>query len=131
VTIILTTHYIEEAEEMADRIGVIHQGRLIVVEDKQGLMRELGRKHLSVQLETPLAVVPAALSPWSVSLAGGGTELVYRYDTRAPQGPQGDIAGLLRALDSLGLGWRDLRTEQDTLEDIFVGLVGTARGDCE
>ena len=120
VTIILTTHYIEEAEEMADRIGVIHKGRLIVVEEKRALMEKLGKKRLTVELQAPLAAVPDELAAWNLALAAGGAELEYGYDARAETS---GIAPLLRRLDELGIAFRDLRTSESTLEDIFVGLV--------
>jgi ABC-2 type transport system ATP-binding protein len=124
VTIILTTHYLEEAEEMADRIGVIAKGELILVEDKRALMTKLGKKSLTLQLQAPLTAVPAALAPFSVVLAADGTELVYTYDTNAERT---GITRLLQALASAGITFRDLRTEQSSLEDIFVSLVREAR----
>ncbi|MFO1494105.1 MAG: ABC transporter ATP-binding protein [Lysobacterales bacterium] len=120
VTIILTTHYIEEAEEMADRIGVIQRGELILVEDKATLMKKLGRKQLSVQLLQPLAQVPAALADWGLALSAGGGELVYSFDTHAEHS---GIPTLLRRLDELGIAYSDLNTRQSSLEDIFVSLV--------
>ena len=120
VTIILTTHYIEEAEEMADRIGVISAGRLLLVEHKQELMRQLGRKQLTLQLETPLATLPAALTGRGLELAADGHELVYTYDT---SGTGEGIDVLLQALRDAGIGFRDLATTQSSLEDIFVDLV--------
>ncbi|KFN49471.1 ABC transporter ATP-binding protein [Arenimonas composti] len=127
-TIILTTHYIEEAEEMADRIGVIDKGRLILVEDKAVLMRKLGRKQLTLQLQAPLAAIPAALAGLPLELADDGHALVYTFDA---QGERTGIAGLLRQLGELGIGYRDLNTRESSLEDIFVDLVkrgGTAGG---
>ena len=121
VTIILTTHYIEEAEEMADRIGVITRGELILVEDKAELMRKLGRKQLTLQLQQPLAALPPALAAHGLTLAGGGNELIYRYD--AQQGPRIGIVELLKDLADAGIGFKDLHTTQSSLEDIFVGLV--------
>ncbi|HIV69442.1 MAG TPA: ABC transporter ATP-binding protein [Candidatus Aquabacterium excrementipullorum] len=120
VTIILTTHYIEEAEEMADRIGVINKGELVLVEDKAVLMHKLGRKQLTVQLAEPLGAVPDTLTGFELSLAGDGLQLVYTYDTQAEQT---GIAPLLRALENAGIAVKDLSTTQSSLEDIFVNLV--------
>ncbi len=120
VTIILTTHYIAEAEEMADRIGVISKGEIILVEEKAELMRKLGRKQLTLQLPAPLAAIPAALAPYGLTLAADGTELVYTYDT---QRERTGITALLRALNEAGIRFRDLQTEQSSLEEIFVNLV--------
>ncbi|MBZ9537355.1 MULTISPECIES: ABC transporter ATP-binding protein [Modicisalibacter] len=120
VTIILTTHYIEEAEEMADRIGVISHGEIILVREKQALMRQLGRKELMLQLATPLAALPEALAGRGLTLDDAGRQLVYTYD--AQQDATG-IAELLRAVDAAGLEVTDLQTRQSSLEDIFVGLV--------
>src|SRR5712692_7619533 len=120
VTIILTTHYIEEAEEMADRIGVINNGELILVEDKAELMRKLGKKQLTLQLHARLDAVPAALAAHRLTLAADGRELVYTYDTR---GERTGITALLADLGAAGIRFRDLHTTQDSLEDIFVGLV--------
>jgi ABC-2 type transport system ATP-binding protein len=120
VTIILTTHYIEEAEEMADRIGVINKGALIVVEEKHALMRKLGRKTLTLHLAEPLAEVPAALGDWKLALASEGHELVYEFDTQAEAT---GVPSLLRRMSDLGIGFKDLNTKQSSLEDIFVGLV--------
>jgi ABC-2 type transport system ATP-binding protein len=120
VTIILTTHYIEEAEEMADRIGVISKGELILVENKVDLMRKLGKKQLTLQLTAPLAEIPATLADWSLELGANGEELVYTYDIREEKG---GIAALLKALEGLGVDFKDLRTDQSSLEDIFVNLV--------
>ena len=120
VTIILTTHYIDEAEEMADRIGVIRKGEIILVEDKTELMRKLGSKELALQLHRPLAAVPAALAPYRLELAGDGMSLVYHYDA---QREHGSIAALLRDLDAAGVEFTDLHTTQSSLEDIFVDLV--------
>jgi ABC-2 type transport system ATP-binding protein len=119
VTVILTTHYIEEAEEMADRIGVINKGRLIVVEEKAVLMKKLGKKQLTLQLQQPLASVPSELSSFSLILKEGGNELEYTFDAHEKQG----IAQLLRRLSELGIGFKDLRTSQSSLEDIFVSLI--------
>jgi ABC-2 type transport system ATP-binding protein len=120
VTIILTTHYIEEAEEMADRIGVISKGELILVEDKALLMRKLGKKRLTLQLHARLDAVPAELAAHRLALAGGGSELVYTYDT---QGERTGITALLADLGRAGIRFRDLHTTQSSLEDIFVDLV--------
>ena len=120
VTIILTTHYIEEAEEMADRIGVINKGEIILVEEKAELMRKLGKKQLTLHLHTKLDAIPAALAAHRLTLAGDGTELVYTYDTQA--GRTG-ITTLLHDLGTAGIGFRDLNTTQSSLEDIFVDLV--------
>ena len=120
VTIILTTHYIEEAEEMADRIGVISRGELILVEQKTELMRKLGKKQLTLQLSVPLAHLPASLGDYPLELSANGEELVYTYDTRQETG---GIAGLLKNLEALGIEFKDLRTDQSSLEEIFVNLV--------
>jgi ABC-2 type transport system ATP-binding protein len=119
-TIILTTHYIEEAEDMADRIGVISKGEIILVENKAELMRKLGKKQLTLQLQKPLDAVPAALSGHHLTLAAGGCELVYTYDT---QGERTGITALLADLNAAGVRFRDLQTTQSSLEDIFVDLV--------
>ena len=119
-TIILTTHYIEEAEEMADRVGVILKGKLILVEEKATLMQKLGKRTLTVTLAEPLAEVPAALADWAPALKSGGTELEYVFEAG---GERTGIAGLLRALSEAGIGYRDLNTAQSSLEDIFVGLL--------
>lgn len=120
VTIILTTHYIEEAEEMADRIGVINRGELILVEDKVELMRKLGKKQLTLHLQAPLIQVPEALAAHQLVLAADGRDLVYTYDTRASDS---GIDALLRDLDAAGVHIKDLQTTQSSLEDIFVSLV--------
>jgi ABC-2 type transport system ATP-binding protein len=120
VTIILTTHYIEEAEEMADRIGVIHKGELILVEDKAALMRKLGKKQLTLQLQEPIAAIPEALSGLPLELADGGNVLVYTFDT---QGEATGIAALLRRLAEHGIDFKDLHSSESSLEDIFVSLV--------
>jgi ABC-2 type transport system ATP-binding protein len=120
VTIILTTHYIEEAEQMADRIGVMHNGQIILVEDKAELMRKLGKKQLTLHLHKRLDVVPDALAAHRLTLAADGSELVYTYDT---QGERTGITALLRDLNQAGIRFRDLHTTQSSLEDIFVGLV--------
>ncbi|MSR08088.1 MAG: ABC transporter ATP-binding protein [Gammaproteobacteria bacterium] len=120
VTIILTTHYIEEAEEMADRVGVISKGEIILVEEKATLMRKLGKKQLRIQLLTPLSAIPTALARYPLELGGNGCELVYTFDT---QGEGSGIAGLLRQLNDAGIGFRDLHSSESSLEDIFVSLV--------
>ena len=120
VTIILTTHYIEEAEQMADRIGVINKGQLILVENKAELMRKLGRKQLTLELTEPIAAVPAALAGYHLVLAAGGNELIYTYDT---QGERTDITALLDELKRAEIRFKDLHTTQTSLEDIFVDLV--------
>ena len=120
VTVILTTHYIHEAEDMADRIGVINKGELVLVEDKRELMHKLGKKELTLQLHEPLTAVPAELEGHQLTLANGGSELVYHYDT---QGPRTGITGLLTDLSRAGTRFKDLDTTQSSLEDIFVDLV--------
>jgi ABC-2 type transport system ATP-binding protein len=120
VTIILTTHYIEEAEQMADRVGIISRGELILVENKVELMRKLGRKQLTLQLYERLVDVPPALAAHGLELASGGSELVYTYDT---QGERTGITALLGDLNKAGIRFRDLKTTQSSLEDIFVDLV--------
>jgi ABC-2 type transport system ATP-binding protein len=120
VTIILTTHYIDEAEEMADRIGVVNKGEIILVEDKVELMRKLGKKQLTLQLQNRLERTPAALADYQLELASGGNELIYTYDTH---GERTSIAALLEALDQAGITFKDLRTTETSLEDIFVNLV--------
>jgi ABC-2 type transport system ATP-binding protein len=120
VTIILTTHYIEEAEEMADRIGVISKGQLIVVEEKSALMRKLGKKQLTLQLQSPLAAIPAALAGLPLELVKDGNELVYSFDTQASET---GIAGLLKKLSELHIEFKDLHTQESSLEEIFVNLV--------
>jgi ABC-2 type transport system ATP-binding protein len=120
VTIILTTHYIDEAEEMADRIGVMHNGEVILVEDKAELMRKLGKKQLTLHLHKRLDAVPNALAAHRLTLAADGNELIYSYDT---QGERTGIIALLRDLNQAGIRFRDLQTTQSSLEDIFVDLV--------
>ncbi len=120
VTIILTTHYIDEAEQMADRIGVINKGELILVEDKIELMRKLGKKQLTLELRQPLAAVPPALAKFQLTLSADGASLVYTYDTR------GELTGITNLLDELrsnDVHFKDLATTQSSLEDIFVGLL--------
>ncbi len=120
VTIILTTHYIEEAEDMADRVGVILKGEIILVENKAELMRKLGKKRLILHLQTKLDAVPTGLGAHSLTLANGGADLVFTYDTQAERT---GVTSLLSALNGAGIRFRDLQTEQSSLEDIFVGLV--------
>ena len=120
VTIILTTHYIDEAEEMADRIGVINKGELILVEDKAELMNKLGRKQLTLQLQSPLQAIPAALSGYALELSADGQQLVYTFDA---QREHTGIDVLLRRLGEAGIDFKDLKTSQSSLEDIFVNLV--------
>ena len=120
VTIILTTHYIEEAEAIADRIAVINRGELLLVEEKARLMQRLGRKYLRIELQEPCAAIPAALGAYDLDRSQDGRFLSYAYDT---QGPRTGITGLLNDLRDAGLTLRDVQTEQSTLEEIFVGLV--------
>ena len=120
VTIILTTHYIEEAEEMADRIGVIHKGELILVEDKAALMEKLGRKQLTLHLQNPLQAIPAALAGYPLQLSDEGRQLVYTFDA---QDEHSGIDVLLRRLGEAGIDFKDLQTRQSSLEDIFVDLL--------
>ena len=124
VTIILTTHYIEEAEEMADRIGVINGGRLVLVEDKATLMRKLGKKQLALTLQQPLQAIPAPLADLTLELQAEGTQLVYTFDVQAEET---GIAALLRRLAEQGIDFKDLHSSQSSLEDIFVNLVREAR----
>jgi ABC-2 type transport system ATP-binding protein len=120
VTVILTTHYIEEAEEMAERVGVIHKGELILVEDKQALMAKLGKKQLTLHLDTPLPGIPAALAGWDLALNNGGCELELTFGANEEQAC---IPALLRRMGELGIEFRDLNTRQSSLEEIFVNLV--------
>lgn len=120
VTIILTTHYIEEAEDMADRVGVIQRGEIILVEEKTELMHKFGRKQLTLQLSEPLSALPAELNPENLNLSDDGQQLTYTYDA---QQDQAAIARLLRQLAERGIDYRDLHTSQSSLEDIFVSLV--------
>jgi ABC-2 type transport system ATP-binding protein len=120
VTIILTTHYIEEAEEMADRVGVISKGRLIVVEEKSALMKKLGRKTLTLNLAEPMAALPPALSDWPLTLKADGSELDYEFDANAERT---GVPSLLRRMSDEGIAFKDLHTRQSSLEDIFVSLV--------
>jgi ABC-2 type transport system ATP-binding protein len=123
VTIILTTHYIEEAEEMADRVGVIDGGKLLLVEDKAALMRKLGKRQLTLTLQAPLAAVPAELADWSLSLAEDGLHLIYSFDAQAQDT---GMPSLLQKLGEMGIAYRDLDTSRSSLEDIFVNLVEKA-----
>jgi ABC-2 type transport system ATP-binding protein len=120
VTVILTTHYIDEAEEMADRIGVINKGELILVEEKEALMRKLGRKQLTLQLMAPLTQLPPALASHALALSADGTELTYTYDA---QGDRAGVVSLMQDLGAMGIVFKDLHTTQSSLEDIFVGLL--------
>ena len=120
VSIILTTHYIEEAEEMADRIGVMSKGELIVVEDKTVLMRKLGKKQLTLQLQNRLAQLPAELAPYPLELSDDGHVLVFTFDA---QSKETGIATLLKRLSELGIDFKDLHSSESSLEDIFVNLV--------
>ena len=124
-TIILTTHYIEEAEDMADRIGVISKGELIVVENKEVLMRKLGKKQLTLTLRQPMTSIPAGLSTWSLALSDDGHALVYSFDT---QEEETGIAALLRTLGEHNIEFKDLRSSESSLEDIFVSLVHQPKG---
>lgn len=124
VTIILTTHYIEEAEEIADRIGVINHGEILLVEDKKALMAKLGRKQLTVELAEPVGAIPDTLSPFGLALGEAGTRLTYEFNT---SGERTGISSLLSALSQAGLRVKDISTEQSSLEDIFVELVGASK----
>ena len=124
VTVILTTHYIAEAEEMADRIGVISKGEIILVEEKAELMRKLGHKQLRVQLQEPVSDIPGVLAPYGLELAADGGELVYSYNT---QSERTGITALLKALADAGIRFKDLQTQQSSLEEIFVNLVSERR----
>jgi ABC-2 type transport system ATP-binding protein len=120
VTIILTTHYIEEAEEMADRIGVITKGQLLLVEEKTELMRKLGKKQVTLLLQEPIGRVPASLADYELALTEGGNELTYTYDTR---NESRGIVDFMKHVNDAGIQFKDLRTRQSSLEDIFVSLV--------
>jgi ABC-2 type transport system ATP-binding protein len=124
-TIILTTHYIEEAEEMADRVGVISRGELIAAEDKHVLMQKLGRKTLKLTLADPMTEIPDGLDEWNLELEDEGHILCYQFDANAEKT---GVPSLLRKVSDLGIGFKDLSTEQSSLEDIFVGLVHEERG---
>ena len=125
VTIILTTHYIDEAEEMADRIGVINKGELVVVEEKTELMKKLGKKQLTLNLLVPLAAIPSELSDWRLVLKAGGCELEYTFNGNEERT---GIPTLIKRLSDLGIGFKDLNTRQTSLEDIFVSLVSDRPG---
>ncbi|HEY3815122.1 MAG TPA: ABC transporter ATP-binding protein [Caulobacteraceae bacterium] len=125
VTIILTTHYIEEAEEMADRVGVISKGEIILVEEKAELMHKLGKKHLKLQLAEPLRAIPEALKDYGLTLSDNGLELTFTYDTKAERT---GIATLMKALSDAGVRLKDLSTDQSSLEQIFVDLVKQRAG---
>jgi ABC-2 type transport system ATP-binding protein len=120
VTVILTTHYIDEAEEMADRIGVINKGELIVVEEKVELMKKLGKKQMTLHLQEPMTAIPKELSDWHLSLNADGNELEYTFDINAERT---GVPSLLRRMSDLGIGFKDLNTSQSSLEEIFVSLV--------
>jgi ABC-2 type transport system ATP-binding protein len=124
VTIILTTHYIAEAEELADRVGVINKGELVIVEERTALMRKLGKKQLTLHLHERLAAVPSVLAGHRLELSADGAALVYTYDTQAART---GITALLRDLNAAGIGFRDLQTSESSLEDIFVSLVRETR----
>ncbi len=125
VTIILTTHYIDEAEEMADRVGVISKGELIVVEEKNALMKKLGKMELTLQLAEPLGALPPELGEWQLDLNNGGSELHYVFDAKAERT---GIPSLLARMRDLGIAFKDLNTKQSSLEDIFVSLVSERQG---
>jgi len=125
MTIILTTHYIEEAEEMADRVGVINQGELILCAEKSALMRQLGSKQMTLQLSAPLETVPSELQAFGIKLNGGGSELEYTFDAAEENI---HIPALLRKIADLGIGFKDINTHKSSLEDIFVRLVNERRG---
>jgi len=124
VTVILTTHYIEEAEQLADRVGVINHGEIILVEEKEKLMRELGKKQLLLNLQEPLAEVPAQLADYDLELGNGGQDMIYTYDTKRERT---GITALLSELNTAGIRFTDLQTSQSSLEDIFVDLVNKDR----
>lgn len=120
VTIILTTHYIEEAEEIADRVGVINNGELLVVDDTLALMHKLGKRQLTIELEAAIETIPESLSTWELELSGEGEQLIYTYD---PHNPQTGVGGLLSAITETELLLKDINTSQSSLEDIFIDLV--------
>ncbi|NML73279.1 ABC transporter ATP-binding protein [Rhizobium sp. S-51] len=124
VTVILTTHYIEEAQEIADRIGIIDRGRLMLVEEKDALMRKLGGKQLIIELRERLQSVPESLAPWALTLSESGEQLIYDYDEESNHG---GIPRLLAAIEAAGIGFADISTRQTSLEDIFVSLIGEGR----
>ena len=128
VTIILTTHYIEEAEEIADRIGVINNGELLLVEDKAELMQKLGSKELTIEIRQPIAAIPDSLGEYNLQLSDGGTHLTYSYDVKSERT---GITSLLQAVNSAGLQLKDLHTSQSSLEEIFVNLVSDNKPDKE
>lgn len=121
VTIILTTHYIEEAEEMADRVGVINKGEIILVEETKALMKKLGKKQLTLQLQNPIASIPQELKSYHLELSEDQSQLIYTFDTQASET---GIASLLKKMSDVGIDFKDLNTEESSLEDIFVKLVG-------
>jgi ABC-2 type transport system ATP-binding protein len=123
VTVILTTHYIEEAEEMADRVGVINNGRIMLVEDKVALMRKLGKRRLTLALQKPLSALPSELAGWPLELEDNGRRLSYRFSAGAEDT---GVPTLLRRLNEIGVDFKDLETSTTSLEDIFVDLVGRA-----
>jgi ABC-2 type transport system ATP-binding protein len=125
VTIILTTHYIDEAEEMADRIGVVNNGELVVVDEKKALMKKLGKRQLTLTLQEPLAAIPPGLAEWSLALNADGHELQFTFDAALEQT---GVGPLLRRLEQLGISFRDLNTRESSLEEIFVSLVGRKAG---
>ena len=120
VTIILTTHYIEEAEAIADRVGVINHGKLLLVDEKEALMHKLGKRQLIVELEEAAETIPATLSAWTLELSAEGEQLIYTYD---PRNPHTGVAGLLQAINDAGLLLKDIHTSKSSLEDIFISLV--------
>jgi len=125
VTIILTTHYIDEAEEMADRIGVVNHGELVVVDDKKALMKKLGKRQLTLTLQEPLAAIPPGLAEWNLALNADGHELQFTFDAALEQT---GVGPLLRRLEQLDISFRDLNTRESSLEEIFVSLVGRKAG---
>jgi ABC-2 type transport system ATP-binding protein len=125
VTIILTTHYIDEAEEMADRIGVVNNGELVVVDEKKALMKKLGKRQLTLTLQEPLSAIPPELAEWSLALNADGHELQFTFDAALEQT---GVGPLLRRLEQLGISFRDLNTRESSLEEIFVSLVGRKAG---
>ena len=126
VTVILTTHYIEEAEEMADRVGVIAKGELILVEEKKTLMRKLGKKQVNFELIEPLGALPEGLSGWDLKLADKGCRLEYTFNTAAERS---GVASLISRMSELGVQFKDLETKSSSLEDIFVSLVHTPQAE--
>ena len=122
VTIILTTHYIEEAEAIADRVGVINDGELLLLDDKLALMHKLGKRQLIIELQEGVRMVPESLAPWALDLSADGRQLTYTYD---PRTTHTGISGLLQAIRDAGLLLKDLNTTQSSLEEIFVNLVNT------